>query len=97
MHAAWKRRAPSQTPGVWAGALCKSIGGVGLFVTCSLEKWNKGRKMVLKWSDMVLTQGLEVLFHNELEKDVSYLVHLSRTFPSIFPYSCHLIGRTSYT
>ena len=30
-----KRRAPCKSPGAWSGAICQSISGQGLFVTCS--------------------------------------------------------------
>ena len=81
-----KRRAPSKKPGAWAGAMCKSVTGKGLFVTCSQEKWDKAKEIVSRRYTEVVVQESSSLSHKELEKDVGFLVHLSRTFPSIFPY-----------
>ena len=40
-----KRRPPSKILGDWAGAMCKLVSDIGLFVTCSQEKWNKAKEL----------------------------------------------------
>ena len=37
---------PNQCPGAWSGAMCFTITGEGLYVTCSQEKWDKGKTIV---------------------------------------------------
>ena len=81
-----KRRFPSQTPGAWAGAICVSNEGEGLFVSCSQEKWEKGKAIVEKWHKAVVKEGSSRLNRKELERGVGFLVHLSRSFPCIMPY-----------
>jgi len=81
-----KRRPPSQTPGAWAGAMCFAKPEMGLFVTCSEEKWLKGKKWVdTWWKEVVEDDGRDMCF-KDLEKGCGFLVYLSRTFPAIFPY-----------
>ena len=84
--AARKRRPPSKKPGAWSGAMCESVSGKGLFVTCSQDKWNKAKEIVLRRYTEVVKEGSDMLDFKTLERDVGFLVHLSRTFPSIFPY-----------
>ena len=81
-----KRRPPSKKPGAWSGAMCYLVSGKGLFVTCSQEKWNKAKDIVDSRFQEVVVGGASSLDYKSLEKDVGFLVHLSRTFPSIFPY-----------
>ena len=81
-----KRRAPSQTPGAWAGAMCLSKRESGLYVTCSQEKWERGKALIGNWHEKVVSQDNNQLDFVELEKGVGFLVHLSGTFPAIFPY-----------
>ena len=83
--AARKRRQPSRTPGAWAGAMCLSTDE-GLFVTCTQKKWDKGKKIILKWLEKLEQGDTQILEHKSLEKDVGFLVHLSRTFPGMAPY-----------
>ena len=80
------RRAPSKKPGAWAGAVCESISGKGLFVTCSQEKWDKAKEIVSRRYREVIDDNAESLDHKSLERNIGFLVHLSCTFPSIFPY-----------
>ena len=81
-----KRRPPSQTPGAWAGAMCLAKPDMGLFVTCSEEKWLKGKKWVdTWWKEVVEGDGRDIGF-KDLERGCGFLVYLSRTFPAIFPY-----------
>ena len=84
--AARKRRAPSKSPGAWLGAMCESISRKGLFVTCSQEKWDKAKEIVNRRYTEVALRSIPSLEHKSLERDVGFLVHLSRTFPAIFPY-----------
>ena len=81
-----KRRPPSTKPGAWSGAMVRSTKGVGLFVTCSEEKWLKGKAIVKELYDKVVVKEVENLSYKSLEKGVGFLVYLSRTFPVIFPY-----------
>lgn len=81
-----KRRAPSKTPGAWAGSICVPLSGVGLFVAVSQEKWEKGQMMVNKWFEQVVVEKRTELSFKEMEKDVGFLIHLSRAYPSLFPY-----------
>ena len=81
-----KRRAPSRTPGAWAGAMCRSLAKDGLYVTCLQEKWTKGKQKVMAWYDLVVEQGHTELNYKDLERDVGFLVILNQTFPMIFPY-----------
>ena len=66
--------------------MVKSIEGVGLFVTCSEEKWLKGRAIVEELYKMVVIDEITTLSFKKLEKGVGFLVYLSCTFPVKFPY-----------
>ncbi len=81
-----KRRPPKQRPGAWAGAMCFSEKGEGLYVTCSQEKWDKGKRLVEELYKLVVEEKKKTLDRSILEKHVGFLVHLSRTFPALFPY-----------
>ena len=90
--AARKRRPPSRTPGAWAGASCLS-NDLGLFVTCTQKKWDKARGIVLGWQEECHRQSggddasWEFLVDRKrLERETGFLVHISRTFPAMFPY-----------
>ena len=47
--AARKQRAPSKTPGAWAGAICRSTTSQSLFVSCALDKWLRERLLLKGW------------------------------------------------
>ena len=81
-----KRRAPSRTPGAWAGAMCKAKLDEGVFVTCSQEKWNKGKAILDEIFSEIENESSPYVDFKMLEKGCGFLVHLSRTFPGIFPY-----------
>ena len=81
-----KRRPPSKKPGAWLGAMCEPVLGKGLFVTCSQEKWDKAKDIVDRRFQEVVVGEASALDYKSLEKDVGFFVHLSQTFPSIFPY-----------
>jgi len=55
-------------------------------VTVSQEKWDKGKDIVKRWHKRVIDDKDRTLPFKELEKDMGYLVHLSRTYPAMFPY-----------
>ncbi len=81
-----KRRPPTKRPGAWSGAICFSVEGEGLYVTCSQEKWDKGKALVDGLYQDVVVKGAKELDRSRLEKGVGFLVHLSRTFPALFPF-----------
>ena len=81
-----KRREGALRPGAWAGAICFTILGWGLYVSCSQEKWDKGKGIVESLYDQVVVNHAIWLDRKSLEKDVGFLVHLSRTFPAFFAY-----------
>ena len=83
-----KRRPPSKKSGAWLGAMCKSVSGKGLFVTYSQDKWDKAKEIMERRFQEVVVGEISSLDYKTLEKVVGFLVHLSRTFPSIFPYLC---------
>ena len=66
--------------------MCKSMKGNGLYVTCLQEKWTKGKEKVKTWFNLVVEQGNTELDYKDLEQDVGFLVHLSRTFPMTIRY-----------
>lgn len=87
--AARKRRPPSKKPGAWAGANC-CTNEKGLFVTCSQKKWDKSKSIIDRWVQSCKHQtsetGILQVDRGQLEKDTGFLVHMSRTFPAMFPY-----------
>ena len=80
-----KRRPPSKVPGAWAGAMCLAKED-GLYVTCSKKKWEKAQAIVKHWFDAVVVGKEQEVNAAQMERDVGFLVHLSRTFPAVFPY-----------
>ena len=83
--AARKMRPPSRTPGAWAGATCLSKED-GLYVTCTQKKWDKAKAIIAHWCKEICDNESLVVNAAQMERDVGFLVHLSRTFPAIFPY-----------
>lgn len=84
--AARKRRPPSKVPGAWAGAMCISVDGLGLFVLSTQGKWDKAKGIIDKWADRLGTDTRVQVNHKEMEQDVGFLCHISRTYPKLFPY-----------
>ncbi len=84
--AARKRRPPSQTPGPWAGAKCSSLAGDGLYVMSTQGKWNKAQNIISKWKSALGDQSFLAVDYKEMERDVGFLCHISRTYPRLFPY-----------
>ena len=81
-----KRGHPSKVPRPWAGARCISIEGKGLYVLTTDAKWNKGKTIITKWILRLSELDVKTVSYTEMEKDVGFLCHLSRTYPSTFPY-----------
>ena len=79
-----KRRFPSRTPGVWSGA--KSISTTdGLYTSTTQVKWDKAKGILEDWKSALNTE--EGLIHRkQMERGRGFLVHLSRTYPSMVPY-----------
>ena len=83
--APWKRRPPSRTPGAWAGAMCLSKED-GLYVICTQKKWDKAKAIIKHWQNEVCVERSRLVNAAQMERDIAFLVHLSRTFPTMFPY-----------
>ena len=80
-----KRGHPSSKPRAWAGANCIAKEDDGLYVFSTLGKWNKVKKIVHFWLE-ILNDDITKVGYKELEKDVGFLCHVSRTYPSMIPY-----------
>jgi hypothetical protein len=81
-----KRGHATQTPRAWAGAKCEAIPGEGLYVLCMKEKWDKAKTMISKLYQLVVVENNTLLNYKDLERDVGFLCHVSRTYPNMFPY-----------
>ena len=81
-----KRGHASKVPRPWAGARCIAIEDKGLYVLTTEEKWIKGQTIINKWLELLAHSEFKTLSYTEMEKDVGFLCHLSRTYPSTFPY-----------
>lgn len=79
-----KRRAPSQSPGAWAGSSVVITQEEGVAVTVFQEKWTKANTMVDKWK--AREEKKEDCNRKELELDVGFLIYVTRTFPAMKPY-----------
>ena len=82
--AARKRRAPSKTPGAWAGAVVGTKEDGQVFKTVSQERWNKTRAHVetlKQWAE-----SKEKINRKELERVRGFLVYVSLTFDTMVPY-----------
>ena len=79
-----KRRFPSRTPGVWSGA--KSISAAdGLYTSTTQAKWDKGKGILEDWKT-ALNMDKGLINRKQMERGRGFLVHLSRTYPSMVPY-----------
>ena len=81
-----KRGQPTQTPRAWAGAKCTSVEGQGLYVLSMEGKWNKAKKIINELYEHVVVNEGELINFKELQSEVGFLCHVSRTYPIIFPY-----------
>ena len=84
--AARKRSQASKVPRVWTGAKCLSREGVGLFVLAPQPKWDKAKAIITDFHEQVVEKRSTTLNHKNLERGVGFLCHLTRTYPSAFPY-----------
>ena len=86
--AAWKQRAPSVTPGAWAGTIIKSVDGRVEHLV-SQERWDK-TKAKIKWIkdqlDATPKGKPTKIPHKPLESIRGFLVYVSRTYPKTVPY-----------
>ena len=57
----------------------------GLYVTCTQAKWDKARAIIEYWRKTVVEDKSTTLDAKRMEKDVGFLVHMSRMFPAMFP------------
>ena len=81
-----KRGQPTQTPRAWAGAKCVSKQGEGLYVLSMESKWKKAQTIIDKLYDHVVTNKAPLVSFKDLQSEVGFLCHVSRTYPIIFPY-----------
>ena len=72
-------------PGAWAGAMNLSKED-GLYVTCTQKKWDKAKAIIEHWQNEVCIERSRLVNAAQMERDVGFFVHLSRTFPAVFPY-----------
>ena len=57
-----------------------------LYVFSTDEKWMKAKAMVAKWNNLVAEERMETVSFGELKRDVGFLVHISCTYPAVFPF-----------
>jgi hypothetical protein len=81
-----KRGHAAKSPRAWAGAKCIANAGDGLYVLSTEAKWDKSKTIVSKWLLAMESHKEDLLSYSELEKDVGFMCHMSRTYPSTFPY-----------
>jgi len=81
-----KRGQPSKAPQAWAGAKCCVLEDDSLYVFSTEHKWQKAKIMVCKWHKVVAMIKMKIFSFEDLEKDVGFFVHMSQTYPTIFPY-----------
>ena len=85
--ASQKRGQPTKIPRAWAGAKCISKQGDGLYVQSMATKWKQAKAIVNKLYDHhVVTEKKSLMSFKELQSEVGFLCHVSRTYPIIFPY-----------
>ena len=83
--AARKRRFPSKNPGVWCGAKTAS-DEAGIYTATTQEKWDKGKRIIGGWLEELETSGDYTLLHKPMLSGRGFLVHLTRTYPSMVPF-----------
>ena len=86
--AARKRRAPSMTPGAWAGTIIRT-DGIKAEKIVSQERWNKTKEKINWIRDFLLASpGKERVRipHKNLESIRGFLVYVTRTYPEMVPY-----------
>lgn len=83
--AARKRRFPSKNPGVWCGAKTSS-DEIGVYTSTTQQKWDKGKNIIQGWLRELQESGDYSLLHKPMLSGRGFLVHLSRTYPSMVPF-----------
>jgi hypothetical protein len=87
--AARKRRAPSMTPGAWAGTIIRT-DGIIVERMVSQERWDKTRDKIRWIRDHLIgrpvsSKGFKIP-HKPLESIRGFLVYVTRTYPEMTPY-----------
>ena len=77
---------PYMNLGAWAGAMCYSVPGVGILVTCSNNKLLKGSNWISICHKEGVFKRAKYLDYNKLEIGCGFLVQFSSTFTVIFAY-----------
>jgi hypothetical protein len=80
-----KRRAPSQTPGAWAGAVFATKDGK-VTKSISQEKWDKARAMIQELIDEADGDPSHEFGYKRLEQIRGFLCHLAMTYDNITPF-----------
>jgi len=78
-----KTRAPSQSPGAWAG-IVTFVSPEGTGVLCLKDKWLKAQRIISDTLAELDAQG--VLEHKVLEQRRGFLNHLQRVYPAMTPF-----------
>ena len=79
-----KRRAPSKTPGAWAGSIV-STDSKGMYVSVSQEQWDKTRRILLSLEEE-LEKDEPKFPHTELLSRRGFLIYVAQTYPAMVPY-----------
>lgn len=88
-----KHKGASQKPGPRAGSVLVTQAGEGLYLTISLEKWNKAKQILQRYGEQLGctkpvwdVQANIWLDYKTLERDTGFLVHVMMTFENLWPY-----------
>jgi hypothetical protein len=79
-----KRRAPSQSPGAWAGSMVTTDDS-GVYVSVSQERWDKTKQILLNMEE-ILERNNPAFSHKQLLSDRGFLIYVARTYPAMIPY-----------
>eukprot|EP00957_Ditylum_brightwellii_P189170 14399524-Ditylum_brightwellii.AAC.1 len=89
-EAARKTRPPSQRPGAWAGKICRSTTGQGLYALTTQEKWDKFKNIVRGWLEHYKRKPTPLLYpvfvHKDMQKGRGFLIHMGETYPMFVPF-----------
>ena len=80
-----KCRAPSRSPGPWAGTMA-IVSNDDIRVTVSIEKWQKAQRIVKRLHDELDASTDNRLDRKKLEPDRGFLVHLCMAYSMLVPY-----------
>ena len=78
-----KFRAPSQSPGAWAGVIA-AVSPLGISLQCSQEKWDKAKQYLEEIQAELATE--QRLPYKPLEQKPGFFIHMMRTYPCITPF-----------